>query len=149
MDFEIRESPEIKAFRREVSDWLDENLDADFPSHADPRDVTYEDFLKTREFGKKLGAKRWLWATASREYGGGGQSLEHGFVIDDELNNRDLANPPYYDPGSRYGGPILMVWGTEEQKRKWLPDMFSDQVVGWQLFTEPGAGQGPAPTSTA
>ena len=140
MDFEIRESPEIKAFRREVSDWLDENLDADFPAHADPRDVTYEDFLRTREMGKKLGEKRWLWATASREYGGGGLSLEHGFVIDDELNNRDLSNPPYYDPGSRYGGPVLMVWGTEEQKRKWLPDMFSGKLVGWQLFTEPGAG---------
>ena len=57
-----------------------------------------------------------LWATAPREYGGGGLSLAHGFVIDDELNNRDLSNPPYYDPGSRYGGPVLMVWGTEEQK---------------------------------
>ena len=36
MDFEIRESPEIKAFRREVSDWLDENVEADFPRPRRP-----------------------------------------------------------------------------------------------------------------
>ena len=60
MDFEIAESPEIQEFRREVSDWLDENVGDDYPAHADPRDVTYEDFLGTRELGKKLGEKRWL-----------------------------------------------------------------------------------------
>ena len=118
MDFEIAESPEIQEFRREVSDWLDENVEDDYPAHADPRDVTYEDFLRTRELGKKLGEKRWLWATAPREYGGGGLSLAHGFVIDDELNNRDLSNPPYYDPGSRYGGPVLDGLGHGRTKEE-------------------------------
>ena len=135
MDFQRKELPEIQEFRREVSDWLDKVVSADFPVHADPRDVTYEDFLETRELGKKLGANGWLWPTVSPTYGGGGLSIEHSIVIDDELDKRDLSNPPYYDPGSRYGGPVLMVWGSEEQKSKWLPDMFSGKLVGWQLFT--------------
>lgn len=140
MDFEIRETPENQEFRRRVSAWLDQNIPDDYPFHADPRDYTYSDFLKTREFGRKLGTKGWLWPTAPKEYGGGGLDIEHGIVIEDELSRRDLSNPPYYDPGARYGAPVLMVWGTEEQKKKWLPHIFTGEVVGWQLFTEPGAG---------
>ena len=140
MDFEITESLEVQDFRREVSAWLDEQVPDDFPRPADPRDVTYEDFLLHRELGRKLGGKRWLWPTAPVEYGGGGLSLSHGFVIDDEMNRRDLSLPPYYDPGARYGGPVLMVWGNEEQKKKWLPRMFTGELNGWQLFTEPGCG---------
>lgn len=140
MDFEIRETKEAQDFRKEVRAWLATNIPKDFPHHADPRDYSYADFLKTRDLGRKLGEKGWLWPTAPKKYGGGGLSLELGIALEDELNQRDLSLPPYYDPGSRYGAPVLMVWGTEEQKEQLLPPMFKGEVVGWQLFTEPSSG---------
>ena len=136
MDFEYHYSTEQEAFRTEVKTWLDSNVpeEREHPldtKHMDP--ATFEWFT---EFRRKLGSKGWLNPTYPTEYGGGGLTAEHNVVIQEELLKQDL--PPYYD--NPFDLPALMVWGTEEQKQKFLTPRLRGEKHGWQLFTEPGAG---------
>ena len=140
MDFEPRYTPEQQEFRREVKGWLAENLPDGLEYPADSMDLSYEGYLKLRDIGKMLGSKGWLWPTAPTEYGGGGLSIDHAIVIEEELDSYDLSLPPYYDSGGRLGGASVLVWGSEEQKDRFLPPIFKGEVRTWQLLTEPGAG---------
>ena len=140
MDFEPRYTPEQQEFRREVKGWLAENLPDGLEYPADSMDLSYEGYLKLRDIGRMLGSKGWLWPTAPTEYGGGGLSIDHAIVIEEELDSYDLSLPPYYDSGGRLGGASVLVWGSEEQKERFLPPIFKGEVRTWQLLTEPGAG---------
>ena len=140
MDFEPQYSLEQQTFRKEVKEWLRENVPKDLGQAADSADTTYADYLAYRELGHRLGAKGWLWPTAPEEYGGGGLSIDHAIVIEEELDGYDLSLPPYYDSGGRLGGASILVWGSEEQKQRFLPPIFRGEVRTWQLLTEPGAG---------
>ena len=140
MDFEPRYTPEQQEFRQEVKGWLAENLPDGLEYPADSMDLSYEGYLKLRDIGRMLGSKGWLWPTAPTEYGGGGLSIDHAIVIEEELDSYDLSLPPYYDSGGRLGGASVLVWGSEEQKDRFLPPIFKGEVRTWQLLTEPGAG---------
>ncbi|HJM88991.1 MAG TPA: acyl-CoA dehydrogenase family protein [Dehalococcoidia bacterium] len=143
MDFEPAYTPEQEAFRTEVRTWLDEyvpQIDGDPDS-----DDNYELY---RELGRQLGAKGWLWPTAPTEYGGGGLSVDHAIVLGEEVDRFDVGLPPYYDSGGRLGGASILVWGTEEQKQRLLPPIFTGEVVTWQLLTGPEAGSDLAGTLT-
>ena len=140
MDFESQYTPEQEEFRRELRAWLEENLPSDLVDPADPADLSYEEYQKRRKLGRKLGDNGWLWPTAPTEYGGGGLTVDHAIIIEEELDRHGLVLPPYYDSGGRIGGATIMVWGTEEQKRHFLPPIFKGLVRTWQLLSEPEAG---------
>jgi len=140
MDFEPTYTPEQEEFRREVREWLKENVSPDISQPPDSINITEEQYQLRRELGRRLGAKGWLWATAPEEYGGGGLALDHAVVIEEEVDSYGLTVPPYYDSGGRLGGASIMVWGTEEQKQAFLPPIFRGEVRTWQLLTEPEAG---------
>ena len=140
MDFEPTYTPEQEEFRQEVRGWLAENVSPDIAHPPDSINITEEQYQLRRGLGRKLGEKGWLWATAPEEYGGGGLSLDHAVVIEEEVDSYGLTVPPYYDSGGRLGGASIMVWGTEEQKQTFLPPIFRGEVRTWQLLTEPEAG---------
>jgi alkylation response protein AidB-like acyl-CoA dehydrogenase len=140
MDFEPTYTPEQEEFRQEVRQWLKENVSSDITHPPDSINITEEQYQLRRALGRKLGEKGWLWATAPEEYGGGGLSLDHAVVIEEEVDSYGLTVPPYYDSGGRLGGASIMVWGTEEQKQAFLPPIFRGEVRTWQLLTEPEAG---------
>jgi len=140
MDFEPTYTPEQEEFRQEVRGWLAENVSPDIAHPPDSINITEEQYQLRRGLGRNLGEKGWLWATAPEEYGGGGLSLDHAVVIEEEVDSYGLTVPPYYDSGGRLGGASIMVWGTEEQKQTFLPPIFRGEVRTWQLLTEPEAG---------
>ena len=140
MDFEPTYTPEQEEFRQEVRGWLAENVSPDIAHPPDSINITEEQYQLRRGLGRKLGERGWLWATAPEEYGGGGLSLDHAVVIEEEVDSYGLTVPPYYDSGGRLGGASIMVWGTEEQKQTFLPPIFRGEVRTWQLLTEPEAG---------
>ena len=140
MDFEPQYTAEQQEFRKEVRSWLEGNLPTDLEDPADPIDLSYEQYQKRRDLGRKLGEMGWLWPMAPVEYGGGGLSLDHALIIEEELDRHGLTLPPYYDSGGKIGGPTILVWGTEEQKRHFLPPIFKGLVRTWQLLSEPEAG---------
>jgi alkylation response protein AidB-like acyl-CoA dehydrogenase len=66
--------------------------------------------------------------------------VDHAIILEEELDSYGLTLPPYYDSGGRLGGATILVWGTEEQKRYFLPPIFKGLVRTWQLLSEPEAG---------
>ena len=140
MDFEPRYTQGQEEFRKEVREWLKENVSPDITHPPDSINITEEQYQLRRDLGRGLGSKGWLWPTAPVEYGGGGLDVDHAVVIEEEVDAYGLTVPPYYDSGGRLGGASIMVWGTEEQKQAFLPQIFRGEVRTWQLLTEPDAG---------
>ena len=140
MDFEPTYTQEQEEFRQEVKAWLKENVPTGITHPADPIDLTEEQYQLRRDLGRKLGAKGWLWPTASTEYGGGGLDVDHAVVLEEEIDVFGLTLPPYYDSGGRLGGASVIVWGSDEQKQFFLPPIFTGEVRTWQLLSEPEAG---------
>lgn len=143
MDFEVAYSPEQEQFRAEVRAWL-----ADHVPHVEGDRDSDENYEKFRQLGRDLGARGWLRPTAPPEYGGGGLTVDHAIVIAEEVDRYDLRLPPYYDSGGTLGGASILVWGSEEQKARMLPPIFTGEVVTWQLLTGPEAGSDLAGTMT-
>jgi alkylation response protein AidB-like acyl-CoA dehydrogenase len=140
MDFAIEDSPEQSAFRAEVRKFFEENIPPGMEQSVDPCDMSYEQYLLRRELGRRLGAKGWLYPSMPKEYGGGELSAEKVIILYDELSRIGLALPPYYDAGGRMSAPTILVWGTPEHKKRFLPPICKGEVRTWQLLTEPGAG---------
>ena len=72
------------------------------------------------------------------ELGGGGLTVAHQVVIEEELAKHNL--PFCGDLGISLAAPALRAWGTDEQKARFIPPMLRGEVITWQLFTEPEAG---------
>jgi 3-oxocholest-4-en-26-oyl-CoA dehydrogenase alpha subunit len=140
MDFEVTYSEEQQRFRREVRAWLEANVTPSMTRTPTSAEDNYQRYLELRALGRKLGAKGWLYPRAPVEYGGGGLDVDHSIILEEEVDRFDLSLPPYYDSGGRLGAPSILVWGTEEQKRAFLPPIYRGEVRTWQLLTEPTAG---------
>jgi alkylation response protein AidB-like acyl-CoA dehydrogenase len=131
MDF--RFSEEEQTFRKEVRDFLQKewtltDYDLDNPEH----------WNAAKELEKKLGAKGWLCMAWPKEYGGLGASHTHRMVFQEEMAS---AHAPVIDGQGVYMvGPCLMSYGTEEQKKRFLPPIARSEVVWVQGFSEPNAG---------
>ena len=106
MNFELEYTPEQEAFRREVRSLLEGcGLDElEFP--VDSHNLSYDQYLKRRKIGRALGEKGWLWPTAPTQYGGGGLTIDHAIIIEEELGKAGLTLPPYYDSGGQLGGSV-------------------------------------------
>ena len=143
MDFEPAYTPEQRAFRTEVRDWLDDHV-----PHVEGDQDSDENYAKYRQLSRDLGEQGWLRPTAPTEYGGGGLTIDHAIVLAEEMDRHNLSMPPYYDSGGSLGGASILVWGSEEQKRRLLPPIFRGETVTWQLLTGPEAGSDLASTQT-
>ena len=121
----------------EVRSWLVENV----PDGITVRPQSFEEsraiYLLRRELGRKLGAKGWLYPSGEKQYGGGGLDLDQIIVLEEETARLGLGLPPYYDSGGKMGSASIRVWGTEEQKQRFLPPIYRGEVRSWQLLTEP------------
>ncbi len=140
MDFEFYYTQEQEEFRKEVRAWLKENVPPDLHEAVDPLDTPHETFRRGIDFRQKLAEKGWYAPTWPKEYGGGGLTAAHKVIIDEELGEYELPAIAHGDTGNGLFGPAVMVWGTDEQKRSFLPLVTSGKNVTWQCFTEPEAG---------
>ncbi|MCH8102035.1 MAG: acyl-CoA dehydrogenase family protein, partial [Chloroflexi bacterium] len=113
---EYRYTEEQEEFRKEVQDWLKENVPADLKRPLEVSNLDPDTYLQIKELRRKLGHKGWLHPIYPKEYGGGGLTAEHEVVIKEELEKVDIPN--IHD--NPLDLPALMVWGTEEQKQQIL-----------------------------
>ncbi|MSQ21979.1 MAG: hypothetical protein EXR53_01550 [Dehalococcoidia bacterium] len=135
MDFQIHYTDDQERFRIEVRSWLEENIPASMRLPVDPADPTEEQWQFWRGMHRKLGAKGWLHPTYPKEYGGGGLSGEHETIILEEFQRADVARG-----GNSLSLPPLLVWGTEEQKQKFLVPLLKGEMITWEKLTEPHSG---------
>lgn len=140
MDFEIRYTPEQEAFRGEVRAWLAEHVPPDINKTPESPEEAERLYQARRVLGRELGARGWLFPMAPKEYGGGGMDLDRALVLFEEADRIGIALPPFYDTGGILGSGTILVWGTEEQKRAFLPPIYRGEVRAWQLLSEPSAG---------
>ena len=142
MDFEIRNSKEMDGFRKEVRTWLKENFPEEMKLPTDAADFSMEQYRFWRQKHKEMGAKGWLYPTHPKEYGGGGLSADHETILEEEMHHaglkRDGENNPHIN--NYLVNASLLVWGTEEQKQKFLVPFLKGEKTGWQKFTEPHSG---------
>src|SRR4051794_12397950 len=88
---------------------------------------------------ERMAARGLTAPTWPREYGGGGLSLEQAAILSDEMR-RLGCRPPLKSFGVWMLGPVLLKYGTEEQKREHLPRIARGEVRWCQGYSEPGAG---------
>jgi alkylation response protein AidB-like acyl-CoA dehydrogenase len=140
VEFELKYTPEQEEFRGEVRSWLAENIPPGMSRSPKSWDESKELYDQRRALGRKLGAKGWLYPSGDKRYGGGGLSFDRIIVLEEESARIGITLPPYYDSGGRIGGASIRVWGTEEQKKRFLTPIYLGEWRSWQLLTEPTAG---------
>ncbi len=98
-----------------------------------------EDGLVDREVWRKAGAAGLLCAEMPEEYGGAGGSFAHDAIIAYERGRLGLDGFGF-PLHSSIVAPYILHYGSEEQKKRWLPRMASGDLVGAIAMSEPGAG---------
>ncbi len=130
--------PEAEAFREEIRGWLKENLP---PGWGEPGfHMTPEERRQFNdEWTRQLAAGGWICAGWPAEYGGKGLSLLHQVVLTEEFAN---AGAPLRADffGDTLVGPTILQWGTEDQKRRFIPGILDGSIAWCQGFSEPDAG---------
>jgi hypothetical protein len=130
--------PEAEEFRTVIRSWLEENLPAGW--FDDGFEMTPEEKAAfNEEWTKKLYAGGWICATWPEEYGGKGLSTMEGVVLAEEFARaRAPMRADFF--GDTLVGPTILMNGTEEQKKHFLPKIMSGEMRWCQGFSEPDSG---------
>ena len=140
MDFQY--TPEQEAFRAEVCGWLEKNLSPDL-CVEDPRDERIapdrETFERRREWQRTMYKAGWVGIAWPKQYGGRGAGLMEQVIFDEEYSLAKAPVLPGYS-GLALCGPTLAQWGTDEQKKRFLPRILNGDDIWCQGYSEPGAG---------
>lgn len=136
-----RFSDEDEAFRREVSDWLEAELSGDFRDvrgRGGPGDE-HAMLDERRAWEKRLGEAGWTCVGWPREYGGRELPLSQQMIYYEEYAR--LGGPGRLGHiGEGLLGPTLIAFGSEEQKRRFLPGIQLGDAIWCQGYSEPNAG---------
>jgi alkylation response protein AidB-like acyl-CoA dehydrogenase len=133
-------APEESAFREELRDWLAEHLVGEFRAArgvGGPADDRGWDVRLAWE--KELAADRWLNVSWPEEFGGRGGSARQELIFHIE---HAAAEAPYWVgvQGRDLLGPTLLEFGTDAQKKRFLPAITRCEELWGQGFSEPDAG---------
>ena len=136
----------LEAFRAETRAWLEANAPASLRGTRAGRFDGYWGGSKATDVGpdvmrwfERSLERGWTAPTWPTEYGGGGLSRAEATVLDQELTRLELP-PPLVGFGLVMIGPILLEYGTLEQKQRHLPGIIEGRVRWCQGYSEPGAG---------
>ena len=92
-----------------------------------------------KELWRKAGEIGLLCSTVPEEYGGSGGDFGHSAVMIEELA-RVNATSVGFTTHSEIVAPYIVAYGTEAQKRRWLPRMATGELIGVIAMSEPGIG---------
>ncbi len=123
------------AFRDELREWIAQNP-------PDPEPVDGGEDAKhrwRRDWQRRLYEAGWAAPAWPVEYGGRGATLTESAIYFEEIG-RARVPLPANTLGVLLGGPTLMVWGTDEQKERYLAPILSAEEIWCQGFSEPEAG---------
>ena len=95
----------------------------------------------------KLADAGFLGASLPEEYGGAGLDTISYCLLMEELGRADSSVRGIVSVNVGLVGKTILAWGTEEQKRGWLPPLCSGEGLGCYGLTEPGSGSDPASLS--
>jgi alkylation response protein AidB-like acyl-CoA dehydrogenase len=110
--------------RAELRAWLEGNWSLD---------------LTLRDWWARLADAGWAFPTFPEGYGGRGLTQADARVVGEELTRAGAVAPPA-GLGQMMGAPVALDFGTDAQKRAWVPALAAGRESWCQLFSEPGAG---------
>ena len=140
----FRFSDEDEAFRREVVDFIEAELPWDWRNYeVDSEEPAGLELVQ--QFKEKLADKGWLTRAWPTEYGGSEASHMQQLIFGVEMAYRGI---PVDDGGVSMVGPIIMMMGTEEQKRFFLPRISRAEITWCQGYSEPDSGSDLASVQT-
>ena len=135
---DLNYSVEDEAFRAQVRAWLEANLpdgwfEPGFEISPDQRKEFSDNWTD------KLNEGGWICASWPKEYGGKGLSTMENVVLNEEFSK---AGAPMRGDffGDTLVGPTILQWGTEEQKKYFLPKIMTGAMAWCQGFSEPDSG---------
>ncbi len=137
---------ELETFRAETRAWLEANCPAEMrePVREESdicwggRNAVFKNDAQKR-WMEVMAERGWTVPDWPREYGGGGLSPAETKVVREEMA-RISARNPLYSFGISMLGPALLRYGTEEQKRRFLPEIARGEIRWCQGYSEPNAG---------
>ena len=147
---------QLENFRQEVKSWLDENCPVSMRNGADPaiptdevwggRKAQYKN-PESKIWLDRMGQKGWTMPTVAKEYGGGGLTKEEVTILNEEMWMIG-AKGPLLSFGIWMLAPVLLEYGTEEQKKEHLPKIIKGEIRWCQGYSEPGSGSDLASLAT-
>ncbi len=123
-----------EALRAEVRSFLAEAL-KQTPAHIRARSWSGYD----PEFSRQLGQRGWLGITLPREYGGGGRSAYARYVLVEEFLNWGAPVGSHWI-ADRQSGPLILKYGTEAQKQRYIPPICRGESFFCIGMSEPNSG---------
>ena len=137
---------DLDAFRSETRSWLEANCPPEMRepvrSEADicwgGRNWTFQSDAQ-RVWLERMAERGWTVPHWPKDYGGGGLSAAEAKVVKEELT-RIGARQPLTSFGISMLGPALLQFGSEEQKKRFLPEIARGAIRWCQGYSEPGAG---------
>ncbi len=135
---DLAPSPDDRAFREEVQGFLADKLTDAFREAGRLTAGAATEFEIGHRWHKVLAERGWSAPSWPKEHGGTGWSPIERYIFDSECA---LAGAPRLLPmGVRMVGPVIMHFGTDEQKAQYLPRIVSGEHYWCQGYSEPGAG---------
>jgi alkylation response protein AidB-like acyl-CoA dehydrogenase len=131
-------TPQEEKFRAEAAAWLEAQLSGPF---RDLRGVSSHTnhAARRREWEQTLGRERWSCIGWPEEYGGRSATLAEQVIFAEEYARAD-APARLGHLGIELAGPTLLAFGSEAQKRRFLPPIARGEELWCQGYSEPGAG---------
>ncbi|HUX05542.1 MAG TPA: acyl-CoA dehydrogenase family protein [Acidimicrobiales bacterium] len=144
---DLNYSAEAETFRAEIKAWLEANLPEDwFSPGFTMTDEERRTFNQT--WNEKLFAGGWICAGWPVEYGGKGMSLLRQVVLNEEFAKAGAPMRADFF-GDTLVGPTILQWGTEEQKKEFIPGILHGTIAWCQGFSEPDSGSDLASLTTS
>jgi alkylation response protein AidB-like acyl-CoA dehydrogenase len=139
------DTPQEAAFRTEARAWIDANAPREFEQELSKASLGRIKLLKhdivevARAWQKKKSEAGWVCLHWPKEYGGrGATAIERVIWQQEEGVYFKLTSP--FQIGEGMCGPTLMAYGSEADKRRYLPKIASGEEIWCQLFSEPSGG---------
>ena len=143
MDF--AHTAQDEAFRDELTGWLDEHLPTFLAEWSEDREPptgeggVLAQMERRRAWQRTLNQGRWAAISWPVEWGGRDATVSQN-VIYSEVMARARTPGIYNANGLWQIGPMIIRWGTDEQKERWVPNILNADDHWCQGFSEPEAG---------
>jgi alkylation response protein AidB-like acyl-CoA dehydrogenase len=129
---DLNYSPDELAFRDEVRLWLTASLPQEL---KDRGHLSKEELMRWHRI---LAKKGWIAPAWPKEWGGTGWNVVQRYIFEEELGY--AGAPPIIPFGINMCAPVLLAFGTEAQKKRFLPRIYNGDDFWCQGYSEPGSG---------